>query len=73
MARNLGPADGCGNCLTAEHSETVSPYLVEPSETTGVRAYYRCPACGHRWHTSWAAGAEGGATLIDPFPKAGAA
>ena len=73
MAQNLGPADGCGNCLTPERSVTVYPYLVEAAETTGVRAYYRCPSCGHRWHTSWAVGAEGSEALIDPFPRAGAA
>ena len=52
------PADNCGNCLTPENSVTVAPYF---TSWTGdqVRAWYRCPGCGHEWPTSWDAGALG--------------
>ena len=46
-----GPADNCGNCVTAERSVPVRPYLTERDGADGLRCYYRCQ-CGHRWHTS---------------------
>jgi hypothetical protein len=52
-------ADNCGNCVTAERSVTVRPYLTEPDGDHGIRAYYRCPECGHRWWTAWLVGTEG--------------
>lgn len=47
------PADGCGNCITVKRSVIVRPYIVRPDGGEGVRAYYRCPSCGHQWWTSW--------------------
>jgi hypothetical protein len=47
------PADGCGKCIAGERSVVVRPYIVRPDGEEGVRAYYRCPNCGHQWWTSW--------------------
>jgi hypothetical protein len=49
------PADGCGNCITEERSVIVQPYIVRADNSggEGVRAYYRCPGCGHQWWPSW--------------------
>jgi hypothetical protein len=64
------PTDNCAACLTPERAVTVQPYLVQPDERSGVRAYYRCPECGFRWWTSWALGED---SLFVPFPERGAA
>lgn len=50
----LTPVDNCGRCLTAERAVTCHPLEVEITDGgTGVRAWYRCKGCGHRWWTSW--------------------
>lgn len=54
----LLPVDGCPGCVTPAHSRLVHPYAValRPLGIEGIRAWYRCPDCGHRWWTGWAYG-----------------
>ena len=56
----LALADSCESCLTPEWSVPARPYLVQPDGEHGVRAYYRCSGCGHRWWTSWMPGSGHG-------------
>jgi hypothetical protein len=52
------PTDNCGNCLTPGCAVSVAPYHVEADDTESVRAFYRCPGCGHSWSASYILGAE---------------
>jgi hypothetical protein len=55
MSNLLLPTDNCGMCVTEERAITVHPHRVTvDGDGTGVRAWYRCPGCGHRWWTGWA-------------------
>jgi hypothetical protein len=56
----------CGNCVTADRAVTVTPYLIQPDDEHGARAYYRCGECGARWWTSWLVGTEALAATHDP-------
>lgn len=56
-----GPADNCGSCLTADCAVSVTPYAVAPVGSDAIRAWYRCPGCGHGWFTSWLLTAAGAA------------
>ena len=47
-----GPADNCGRCLTETAAVTVAPWRTD-YRGGEVRAWYRCPGCGHEWRTSW--------------------
>jgi hypothetical protein len=49
----LSPPDNCGQCVTHERAITCQPWRVQPAGKDGVRAYYHCGNCGHRWWTSW--------------------
>lgn len=46
--------DTCNRCLTAD-SSAIAPISVAPSGPGSVLATYRCPDCGDRWQTGWAA------------------
>ena len=53
----LLPVDGCPGCITQEHMRIVHPYQVAGHliDSEGIRAWYECPDCGHRWFTGWQA------------------
>ena len=57
--RAPAPADGCGNCVTPDRTVLARPYLVQ-EDGDGIRAYYRCAGCGHRWWTCWMPGSGQG-------------
>ena len=51
----LLPVDGCSNCITAGRVRLVHPYQVAELviDSLGIRAWYKCPDCGHGWWTGW--------------------
>lgn len=57
MSALLLPVDGCPGCITQAHMRLVHPYQVAEHvlDGGGIRAWYDCPECGHRWWTSWVA------------------
>jgi hypothetical protein len=61
----LLPTDGCPNCMTEMNIVIAEPHSVQPWPG-GIRADYRCSACGHQWFTGWHRDALG-------RPEAGAA
>jgi hypothetical protein len=54
MTAPLLPTDGCPRCVTPD---PVHPFMTTDITNAGLCAYYRCPACGHWWQTSWASDA----------------
>jgi hypothetical protein len=51
MISLLLPTDGCPQCISGT---PVHPRDVNVRDEFCLRAWYACPACGHRWDTYWA-------------------
>ena len=54
-------ADRCPECGAERNLPPVEPDQVTEVSLSGLRADYKCPACGHEWFTGWDERASGAA------------
>ena len=43
------PPDGCPECVNGRHY----PYRSALTDDGGIRGWYCCSFCNHRWYCSW--------------------